>query len=228
MGLKYIKFKNYVFKRMLDQALRKEPEDIFYLLTLTEEDYNKIFSEYESADNSKNKSFEEYFLEHYKIKDHDTFYDLIGLYFEDEKRYNRALFYPVPLLDNNTLNKIFDMIEQGKIKVVSRVWHDSFVIKYQKPDTFRPIIINEYDIKLNEYKTKLDEIFNVALDVKGYIWNKWSSFSQIIQDDNNKEAQCLSKIIDEYSYFLYRLEDIIEIITKIDTKKTEEVEQNVI
>jgi len=206
---------------MLDQALRKEPEDIFYLLTLTEEDDNKFFSEYESADNSKNKSFEEYFLEHYKIKDHDTFYDLIGLYFEDEKGYNRALFYPVPLLDNNTLNKIFDMIEQGKIKVVSRVWHDFFVIKYQKPDTFRPIIINEY-------KTKLDEIFNVALDVKGYIWNKWSSFSQITQDDNNKEAQCLSKIIDEYSYFLHRLEDIIEIITKIDTKKTEVVEQNVI
>ena len=77
----------------------------------------------------------------------EEFFDLLGLYFEDEEGYQRALFIPWPVVystDKRIARLLTHMVESLEIKVVSRDWHD-FDIRGKPASYYPPAEYYDYE-----------------------------------------------------------------------------------
>ena len=98
--VKYLKLKNKVFKKIFMQLYK--PGELREALYYLEDSDSEVRDEVEP-----------------------DFYDLVGLYFYDEKKYARSLFLPFPLATKKMRRILHDNFDNSH--VVSREWHDDGV-----------------------------------------------------------------------------------------------------
>ncbi len=91
-----------------------------------------------------------YLLEASGSEEEREYFSLVGVYFSDEKSYNRALFIPLPLVEKSK-SKAAKILRESlnnlpESHVVSRVWHDINVRDNSLPtDYYPPSIKNELE-----------------------------------------------------------------------------------
>lgn len=69
----------------------------------------------------------------------NEFFDLVALYFEDEEKYQRALFIPWPVVlesRRRIARLMVKMIRAENVRIVSRDWHDMGI--REKPENYYP------------------------------------------------------------------------------------------
>ena len=122
--VEYLKLKNKVFKKIFMQLYKagELKESLYYLEDKEFNDLNEL---------------EEYAEPNY--------YDLIGIYFYDEKKYSRSLFLPFPLASKKMKRILRANLDNGHI--VSRDWHDSEI--KDRPFQFYPEY-TEYEYSVTE------------------------------------------------------------------------------
>ena len=77
----------------------------------------------------------------------EEFFDLLGLYFQDEEGYQRALFIPWPVVyatDKRIARLLTRMVDSLEIKAVSRDWHD-FNIRGKPASYYPPAEYYDYE-----------------------------------------------------------------------------------
>ena len=82
--------------------------------------------------------------------DNQEYFNLLGLYFEDEGSYQRALFIPLPLImmsKKRIARRLMSLVSEGDIQVVSRDWHDLNI--KSRPMRYHPPVV---EMESDEYE----------------------------------------------------------------------------